>query len=116
VAARRAVRATVPEQAAMPDFTSAFNAAVDGLQSVFGVKAASAKEVSPTRHQTRGHLESAKVAGLVMDKPMVDRVMKSRAYNTKADPMNEFATPSARSFYDAAYADNNPAVVLSLKA
>lgn len=48
------------------------------------------------------------LAGLFMDKPTVDRVMTSKAYTTKTNPLNSFATQAAKSFYGATYADNKP--------
>lgn len=104
-AAQSVWQGTTPERSTTADFHSRAAEALDYLDSVLNGRASPLGQSQPAQmsYPTTPHL-----AGLFMDKPTVDRVMTSKAYTSKTNPLNSFATQAAKSFYGATYADNKP--------
>ncbi|MCR4378645.1 MAG: LysM peptidoglycan-binding domain-containing protein [Rhodospirillales bacterium] len=107
--ARTAFKATLPEQASLSDFAAAFDDALANIKSLFDRTAAGKTPAPQSSPGTkRAHPDAPKIAGLIMDRPMVEQAMRAPAYANKAHPLNDFATGAVKSFFGAAYADNAP--------
>jgi len=102
-AAKNALRATLPERASMPGFGAAWGDALGGLRA-----ALDGKNWVLGSGATSLHPDAPQIAGLVMDKNLVDQAMRAPAYSNKSNPLHGFTTGAVKSYFGATYADNAP--------
>lgn len=95
---------TARERASMPDYHSRATQALDYIDDILNDGSNGLAHSKPQNMSTPA---SPGFAGLFMDKPTVERVMRSNAYQKRTDPNHGFATGAVRGFFGATYADNN---------